>query len=131
LIIDLESDAAPDWFLLFGDIDHAAAALADLLEQPVTPDPVARLLRHGRHQGGTRVGGTPRDWPAGSPSIAREEVAGTIQGAQQTLNPLPQLGIASTGPGKVNLPFLPFEPEGGIEDRFQLVVRLAHTRLPE
>jgi hypothetical protein len=29
---DLESDSAPDRFLLFGHVDHPTAALADLLQ---------------------------------------------------------------------------------------------------
>ena len=43
---DLERDAAPHRLLLLGHVDHAAAAFADLLQQLVAADLVARLLRH-------------------------------------------------------------------------------------
>ena len=41
---DLERHAPTDRFLLLGHVDHATAAFADLLEQFVTADLVARLL---------------------------------------------------------------------------------------
>ena len=41
---DLERDAAANRLLLFGHIDHAAAAFADLLEQLVAADAVAGLF---------------------------------------------------------------------------------------
>ena len=44
---DLERDAAAHRFLLFGHIDDAAAAFADLLEQFVAADAVAGPLRAG------------------------------------------------------------------------------------
>ena len=42
---DLERHAAPHRLLLLGHVDDAAAAFADLLEQLVAANPVARLLR--------------------------------------------------------------------------------------
>jgi hypothetical protein len=44
----LEGNFAADWLLLFGDIDHAAAALADLLQQLVTPQRLAHGFVHRR-----------------------------------------------------------------------------------
>ncbi len=45
----LEGHFAADRLLLFGDIDHPAAAFADLLQQLVTPDRLAhRFVRRVR-----------------------------------------------------------------------------------
>ena len=41
---DLEGDAALDRFLLLGHIDHPAAAFANLLQQFVAANFIARLL---------------------------------------------------------------------------------------
>ena len=46
---DLERHAPPHRFLLFGHINHAAAALADLLEQLVAADAVAGLFGDGEN----------------------------------------------------------------------------------
>ena len=43
---DLERHLAPDRLVLLGQIDHAAAAFPDLLNQAVAADPPAILLRH-------------------------------------------------------------------------------------
>ena len=55
---DLERDAAAHRLLLVGDIDHATAALADLLAQLVAPDPVPGLFGERRREadGGGRGG---------------------------------------------------------------------------
>src|SRR5437867_189337 len=42
-----EGDAAADWFLLLGHINHAASAFADLLEQFVPADTITGLFGRG------------------------------------------------------------------------------------
>ena len=48
---DLERDAAAHRLLLLGHVHHAAAAFADLLEQPVAADAVAGFFRERRGGG--------------------------------------------------------------------------------
>ncbi len=53
---DLQRDPAADRLLLFGHIDHATTAFADLLKQFVAPNPIPGLFRgldnHGFPSGG-------------------------------------------------------------------------------
>ena len=51
---DLEGDFAPDRLSLYGEIHHAAAALAEHFGEFVRPNTVAGFLRH--HRFGTFVG---------------------------------------------------------------------------
>ena len=49
---DLERHAAAHRLLLLGHVNHAAAAFADLLQQLVAADPVARLFAEFAHEQG-------------------------------------------------------------------------------
>ena len=90
---DFEGDAAADGLLLFGHIDHAAAAFADLLQQFVVADAVAGLFgqRRGKDDG---FAGQRGGW-------LLKETAGLFVRLEEGFNLLAQLGIIATGLGEV------------------------------
>jgi hypothetical protein len=94
---DLEGDLAADGVLLLGHVDDAHAALADLLEQLVRPDPRARALRRPRRAG--RVQGRSGCGVAGGAGHggAVEESVRQLMGGQQGRHRGPQLGLPGTG----------------------------------
>ena len=53
---DLEGDASADRFVLLSHIDHATAPFADLLEDLVAADLIARSLGYGQHSCGQNEG---------------------------------------------------------------------------
>ena len=109
---DLESHAASDRLGLLRDVDDPATALADLLQQPVAPDAVARLLGEGsagmQGRAQVRIGGRI------------QELALGILGLQQCLETPTEGGIAFAGTIKVGRP-LPGRQFDG---------RVKHVRFP-
>ena len=91
---DLESDPAADGLLLFGHVNHPAAAFTDLLQQLVATDLVAGLLggRCGKDDGvaGQRGGGFLK------------KTTGLFMRLEQGFNLLAQLDIVGTGLGEVS-----------------------------
>src|SRR5438067_850846 len=77
---DLQGDLAPDRFLLFGHVDYAAAAFADLFQQLVTVDAVTRLLDSGKSSG--------RVWRDG-----RQKLGPILGGMQQRPDSFQQLRV--------------------------------------
>ena len=96
---DLESGAPADGSLLLGHVNHAHAALADLLEELVAADHCAgpfgdRAVGRWRERGSLiRVG-----WGVG------QTTAG-LMSPQQQFHLFSQGGIRSTGLGEVDVPF--------------------------
>src|SRR5207244_5612718 len=82
---DLECHAATDGFLLFGDIDHAAAALAEVLAEFVAADAVPGTFGHRNHAGGDHesFGGNTR-------RTLFEEFAGLVVRLQECLDAFAQ-----------------------------------------
>ena len=63
---NLERDPPAHWLGLFGDINHSATALADLLHQLVAVYGVAGLFRSARRRSHGRLPGWLRSGPDGS-----------------------------------------------------------------
>ena len=85
---NLEGDLAADRFLLLGHVNDAAAALADLLEELVAADGVARLLS---------------DYDRRAKQASPQEIAGALLSAQQPTNLLLQFLIRAAGFGQALL----------------------------
>jgi len=88
---DLERDTAFDRFLLVGHIDHPAAAFANLLQQFIAANLIARLLGH--EVGGRQLHGLGEKLPR------------LLLRAQQRFDLLTQFQIALAGIGQKAFPF--------------------------
>ena len=109
---DLERHPAADRLLLLGHINHAAAAFADLLEQFVAADVVARLFRRARTATVSRWGLT-----AGrSINVPRR-----IVGAQQSLDALAQDFVVPAGFVQVGGALLARQLQGRVKDGSGLI----------
>ena len=108
---DLECHAAADGFLLFGDIDHATAALAEILAQFVAADTGARFLGQWYHarRDDECLGGQFGRRPV-------QEFSRLVMGSEQRLDALAQLGIIPTSFVEVGGTLLDRQLEHGIED---------------
>ena len=91
---DLQGHATADRFVLFGDIDDAKAAFADLFEQFVGADAVADLLAGFQRKAGRRRGTLH----------AVEVTSGLIHRLQQSLDALYEPGIVGRGALKKSRP---------------------------
>src|SRR6185503_13502188 len=91
---DLERDATPNRFLLFGHVNDTAAALANLLKKLVTADFVAGLFDDGNEPGADR--------PDGRRGFG-EERAGLFVAGEQRRYRLTQGVVVSAGLGQKSL----------------------------
>ena len=91
---DLQRNPPPDGLLLFGHIDHPAAAFADLLQQLVVPDPVAGIFgqRRGNDDG---LAGQRSGW-------FLKKTTGLFMRLEQGFNLLAKLGIIAAGLGEIS-----------------------------
>src|SRR5208283_2329318 len=131
---DLERYPAADWLLLFGQVNHAATALSNLLQQLIPPDPRANRFVAGRFRAdGLRQGrpapvtaGEARQFAQGLTAL-REEPLGVVRRCQQTLQPraqggIPRAGAIEKGPALGSISQHP----SGIEQLLLTLVRCAH-----
>ncbi len=94
---DFEGNPPADGFLLFGHIDHPAAAFADLLQEFVVADLVAGLFGEwcGKDDGGMLW------W---SNRVFKKR-AGLVVGQQEFLDFRAQPVVAATGAVQIGCPF--------------------------
>ena len=104
---DLERHPAAHRLLLLGHVDHAAAALADLLQQLVAANPVAGLsherVRHRESNGGLK------------------KRAGLVVRGKQRIRLPAQCGIAPASPFQKRRPLQRRQIARGAEDLFETV----------
>jgi hypothetical protein len=91
----LEGHAPADGFLLFCQVNHAAAAFADFLKEFVTTDAVAGTFAEFSNDRIGFIG--PHDSGGG----ALEEISCFGRGAQQALDPPMEFGVSSTSLGEI------------------------------
>ncbi|HVR37065.1 MAG TPA: hypothetical protein VMS21_14570 [Methylomirabilota bacterium] len=99
---------------MFGHIDDAATALANLLEQFVAADGIAGFLDHD----------------AACPCAARgriiKVIAGVAGGSQQLQDALPQFRIGTARGLQVGRPLLRRQFESGLKNGLLVLVRRVH-----
>ena len=111
---DLQRDLAADRLVLLGHVDDAHAALADLLEQLVRPDPRPRPFRIGV----SASAGDPRPGVDRASGRRFQEAAGLVVGLQQRARPVGAGRRRRRRPGPGRRPARPGRPvQGREEDR--------------
>ena len=116
---DLERNAAAERLLLFGHVNHAAAALADLLEQFVAADFVARLFGHRKGQDDGGAAGVRRGFI--------HEATGLFVRFKQALDPPAQIVVTGTGLPEVFPALVRRQLRRGVENRFVTVGWFVHA----
>ncbi len=112
---DLEGHFAADRLLLFGDIDHAAAALPDLLQQLVATE----RLAHGFVR---RIGQFQLHRRLGSGFVLRRQFIRRVMGDEQGVEALAQGVIAEAGPIQEGGAFRTGQLDGGLKQGFLAVL---------
>ena len=114
---DFERDAAAHRLLLLGHVNHATAALADLLKEFVVTDLVARLFGEGDGKGTGGLGG-----------VRRKAAQGwrVLVGVQHGRDVLTQPGVGTTSLVEVRSAFRRGEVQRRVNDGFELVGGCAH-----
>ena len=127
---DLEGHPAADRLLLFGHIDHSAAAFANLLEEFVTPDTVAGLFggRAGEAHGRARDLG-PYRGALGAGRRGFEEGAGCFMIAEQGLQAQAQRGIIGTSLIQIGSTLAGGQLQGRAKEGHFPIGRRVHGRL--
>ena len=111
----LEGHFAADRLLLFGDIDHAAAALPNFLEQLVASE----RLAHGFVG---RIGEIELDRQAGLVGLGGHEVVGLVVRGEQRFETLAQGIVGEAGAVQEGGAFRAGQLQSGLKNRFLAVL---------